>query len=73
MGKSGKTIVREAKGSDFTKVSFKPDLAKFGMTHLTKDMAEVMAKRVYDMAGCIKGVSVYLNGERISVSGCGYM
>ncbi len=68
MGKSGKTIVKDSKGSDYTKVTFKPDLAKFGMTHLTEDMVAIMTRRVYDMAGCCKGVGVSLNGKKISVS-----
>ena len=58
MGKPGKTIIKDSK-SDYTKVTFKPDLAKFGMTHLTQDMVSIMTRRVYDMAGCTKGVSVY--------------
>ncbi len=68
MGKSGKTIIKESK-SDYTKVTFKPDLSKFGMTHLTKDMVDIMTRRVYDMAGVAKGVAVYLNGKRLPVSG----
>ena len=68
MGKSGKTIIKDAKGNDYTKVTFKPDLSKFGMTHLTEDMVAIMTRRVYDMAGCTKGVSVYLNGKKINVS-----
>lgn len=68
MGKSGKTIIKDSK-NDFTKVTFKPDLSKFGMTHLTKDMVDIMSRRVYDMAGCLKGVGVYLNGKKLPVSG----
>lgn len=66
MGKSGKTIIKASK-TDYTKVTFKPDLSKFGLTHLTTDMVDIMKKRVYDMAGCVKGVTVYLNGDRIPV------
>ena len=66
MGKAGKTIIRDSK-SDFTKVSFKPDLAKFKMTHLDKDTVAIMTRRAYDLAGCIKGVSVYLNGTKLPV------
>lgn len=66
MGKAGKTIIRDSK-SDFTKVSFKPDLAKFKMTHLDKDTVAIMTRRAYDLAGCTKGVSVYLNGTKLPV------
>ena len=67
MGKAGKTIVKDSK-SDFTKVTFKPDLAKFKMTHLDKDTVAIMTRRAYDLAGCTKGVSVYLNGTKLPVS-----
>ena len=66
MGKAGKTIVKDSK-SDFTKVTFKPDLAKFKMTHLDKDTVAIMARRAYDLAGCTRGVSVYLNGTKLPV------
>ena len=66
MGKSGKTIIKESKG-DFTKVTFKPDLSKFHMTHLTSDMVAIMTRRVYDLAGCTRGVTLYLNGTKIPV------
>lgn len=67
MGSAGKTSITSSKG-DFTKVTFKPDLAKFKMTHLDKDTVALMTRRAYDMAGCTKGVSVYLNGEKLPVS-----
>ena len=48
-------------------VSFKPDLAKFKMTHLDADIVGLMTRRAYDMAGCTKGVTVYLNGTKLPV------
>ena len=66
MGKAGKTIIKDSK-SDYTKVSFKPDLAKFKMTHLDKDTVAIMTRRAYDLAGCTKGVTVYLNGTKLPV------
>ena len=66
MGKAGKTIIKDSK-SDYTKVTFKPDLAKFKMTHLDKDTVAIMTRRAYDLAGCTKGVSVYLNGTKLPV------
>ena len=63
MGKAGKPIVKPSK-QDFTRVTFKPDLAKFKMTHLTKDTVALMTKRAYDITGCTKGVSVYVNGKK---------
>ena len=48
-------------------MSFKPDLAKFKMTHLDTDAVSLMTRRAYDIAGCIKGVAVHLNGTKIPV------
>ena len=49
-------------------VSFKPDLAKFKMTHLDADTVALMTRRAYDIAGCTKGVTVSLNGTKLPVS-----
>lgn len=51
----------------YTKITFKPDLERFGMTNLDEDIIALMTKRVYDIAGCNPTVKVSLNGERISV------
>ena len=64
---SGKHNITDSK-KDFTKVSFKPDLSKFKMTHLNKDIISLMTRRVYDIAGCTRGVAVYLNGNKLPVS-----
>ena len=69
MGSAGKVSITDST-QDFTKVTFKPDLAKFNMTHLTSDMVALMTRRAYDMAGCTKGVSVYLNGKKLPVCVC---
>lgn len=46
---------------------FEPDLKKFGMKEIDKDVYSLFKKRVYDLAGCSpKSVSVYLNGKKIS-------
>ncbi|KAI9912934.1 hypothetical protein PsorP6_005592 [Peronosclerospora sorghi] len=55
--------------TDFTKVSFSPDLEKFDMKKLTTGMTRVLHKRVYDIAGCLSDVVVTLNGKRIPISG----
>ena len=57
-----------ASKKDFTHVTFKPDLGKFKMSHLNKDIVSLMTRRAYDIAGCTKGVSVYLNGNKLPVS-----
>lgn len=56
-----------AMDSDFTKVTFSPDLAKFKMRELDDDIISLMARRAYDVAGT-SGIKVYLNGELVPVS-----
>ncbi|CAK7330893.1 unnamed protein product [Dovyalis caffra] len=69
MGKKSEPIITKCKESEnWTKVTFKPDLVKFGMTHLEEDVVALMKKRVVDMAGCLgKTVKVELNGSRVPV------
>ncbi|KAF8016195.1 hypothetical protein BT93_H1646 [Corymbia citriodora subsp. variegata] len=69
MGVKGAPEIKACKaGENWTKVSFKPDLAKFNMTHLEDDVVALMKKRVIDMAGCLgKTVKVEMNGKRVPV------
>ncbi|KAL9420945.1 hypothetical protein AB3S75_038503 [Citrus x aurantiifolia] len=69
MGKKSEPNISKCKvGENWTKVSFKPDLAKFNMTHLEDDVVALMKKRVVDLAGCLgKSVKVDLNGHRVPV------
>ncbi|RVW87704.1 DNA topoisomerase 2 [Vitis vinifera] len=69
MGKKSEPVITKCKEREnWTKVSFKPDLAKFNMTHLEDDVVALMKKRVVDIAGCLgKTVKVELNGQRIPV------
>ncbi|KAG8724984.1 DNA topoisomerase 2 [Ceratobasidium sp. 395] len=68
MSKPGKAkITKNGKGEEYTKVSFKPDFKRFGMDGIDEDTAALLRRRVYDMAGTVKNVKVFLNGERIKV------
>ena len=67
MSKMGKAKITDNKGDDYTKVTFKPDFAKFGMTGMDDDFEALVKRRVYDMAGTCKGVGVRLNGDRLKV------
>ncbi|KAL0873030.1 hypothetical protein Bca101_022735 [Brassica carinata] len=69
MGKKSEPVITKCNKTDnWTKVSFKPDLGKFGMTHLEDDVVALMSKRVFDIAGCLgKTVKVELNGKRIPI------
>jgi DNA topoisomerase II len=44
--------------SEFTKITFQPDLAKFKMTELDDGIISVMARRAYDVAGTT-GIKVF--------------
>ncbi|KAI4363914.1 hypothetical protein MLD38_020075 [Melastoma candidum] len=66
--KTNPVITKCREGENWTKVTFKPDLAKFNMTHLEDDVVALMKKRVVDMGGCLgKTVKVELNGTRVPV------
>ncbi|KAJ6107024.1 DNA topoisomerase II eukaryotic-type [Penicillium capsulatum] len=67
MTKMGKAKITAAKGQDYTKVTFKPDFAKFGMEGIDDDFEALVKRRVYDLAGTTNGVAVKLNGTRIPI------
>ncbi|PWN87327.1 type II DNA topoisomerase [Acaromyces ingoldii] len=70
MSDKGKPKITKNKGAkDFTQITFKPDLARFGMDRIDDDIEALMMKRVYDMAGTVKDVKVFLNGERLKIKG----
>lgn len=62
-----KPVITNCKAKSYTKVSFKPDLKRFGLKKLTNDIVDIMKKRVYDMTACTdSSVSVYLNNTKLS-------
>ena len=69
MGDRGEPkMVPNPDGKDYTCVTFRPDLKRFGMDHLDADIVALMTKRVYDMAGVTPaGVKVKLNGKVLDV------
>eukprot|EP00930_Biecheleria_cincta_P034105 TRINITY_DN23592_c0_g6_i1.p1 TRINITY_DN23592_c0_g6~~TRINITY_DN23592_c0_g6_i1.p1 ORF type:complete len:1248 (+),score=292.45 TRINITY_DN23592_c0_g6_i1:442-4185(+) len=68
MQSKGKPEVAPTKDKSFTCITFKPDLAKFGMTKLDDDMVSLMTKRVYDIAGStVDKCMVWFNGEKLDV------
>lgn len=68
MQKMGKAKITSSKTSDFVRVTFKPDYNRFGMTEgIDDDTESLLYRRVYDMAGTVTGVRVYLNGEQLKL------
>ncbi|KAK0553943.1 DNA topoisomerase 2 [Tilletia horrida] len=60
-------VLSNPKKAEFTSIAFKPDFARFKMTSIDADIEALMKKRVFDMAGTIKDVKVFLNGERLKI------
>ncbi|PIO72799.1 DNA topoisomerase II [Teladorsagia circumcincta] len=60
-------IVDDAKALDGTRVTFRPDLAKFGIAGLDDAICRMFRKRTYDVAGTLRNVNVYYNGELVEV------
>ncbi|KAF8338185.1 DNA topoisomerase [Cantharellus anzutake] len=68
MSKEGDAkITSNPKGEEYTKVTFKPDLKRFGMAGIDEDTEALLLKRVYDLAGTVDGIAVTLNKEKIKV------
>jgi len=68
MGTCGKAkITKNSKSEEWTRITFKPDLKRFGMDSIDEDTASLLQKRVYDIAGTVKDIKVYLNDERLKV------
>ncbi|KAB5554648.1 DNA topoisomerase [Coniochaeta sp. 2T2.1] len=68
MTKMEKAKVTSNKTQDFVRVTFKPDYAKFGMPDgIDDDLEALLTRRVYDMAGTVRAVKVYLNDELLKI------
>jgi DNA topoisomerase II len=68
MGICGKAkITKNSKNEEWTRITFRPDLKRFGMDKIDEDIAGLLHKRVYDMAGTVKDVKVFLNNERLTI------
>ncbi|XP_068141065.1 DNA topoisomerase 2 [Drosophila tropicalis] len=67
MGKASDATIKDFNGTDFTKITFSPDLSKFKMEKLDEDIVALMSRRAFDVAASTKGVSVFLNGNKLSV------
>ena len=68
MSKCGKAkITKNSKGEEYTRITFRPDLARFNMESIDEDTVSLLKRRVYDMAGTVKDVKVFLNDERLKI------
>jgi DNA topoisomerase-2 len=62
-------ITKSNKTTGHTCVTYKPDLARFSMDSINRDTESLLMKRVFDIAGSVKDVKVWLNNERLKVKG----
>ncbi|KAI0527895.1 DNA topoisomerase [Xylaria bambusicola] len=69
MSKMEKAKITSNKTSDFVRVIFKPDYQRFGMPNgIDDDLEALLNRRVYDMAGTVRGIKVYLNGSHVNLN-----
>lgn len=59
-------IIESYEGKDYTKISFKPDLARFQTSKISPDMLALMQRRACDLAAILP-VKVFLNGKAVPV------
>ena len=60
--------VTSCKSKPYTKISFKPDLKRMGLTKLDDDFKNLLKRRVYDIAAISdKSVKVKYNNEQLSI------
>ncbi|XP_059898644.1 DNA topoisomerase 2-beta isoform X2 [Gadus macrocephalus] len=69
MTKTAEPKIKHFDSEDFTNVTFQPDLSKFNMEKLDKDIVALLTRRAYDIAGSCRGVKVVLNGKKLPVTG----
>ena len=61
-------ITKATTAKPYTKVSFRPDYARFGIENITPEMRSLFEKRIYDIAAVTdKSVKVKYNGNVIAV------
>jgi DNA topoisomerase-2 len=72
MSEKSKPEIKKYTGTDFTCVTFKPDLARFKMDFMDDDTVALLCKRVYDIAGTNTAagakLGVYLNGTKVNIN-----
>ncbi|XP_075149508.1 DNA topoisomerase 2 [Haematobia irritans] len=67
MTKTTEPKIKDFAGTDYTKITFSPDLAKFKMDRLDEDIVSLLSRRAFDVAASTKGIAVYLNGKKLAV------
>jgi len=64
----GKPVITKCKSKPYTKITFKPDYKRLGISGLSADLVSLFKKRVYDVAAVTdKSVKVKYNSQIIPV------
>ena len=66
MGSRTSPTIEKFSGTDFTSITFSPDLKRFKMEYMDEDIVSLLSKRVYDVAATTSKIAVYLNGTRVN-------
>nr|NVI79315.1 topoisomerase 2 [Cucujiformia] len=67
MTKASEPKIKDFNGTEFTKITFSPDLEKFKMTELDEGIVGLFSRRAFDIAASTKGVKVFLNDKRVPI------
>lgn len=68
MSKKNKPVLTNTKKDNYTKISFKPDYARFGISQMSHDTICILTKRVYDICAITpNNVIVQLNGKKLNI------
>lgn len=51
----------------YTRITYAPELPRFGMEEMSEDDIRIMEKRVYEIAGCNPKLSIYFQGKKILI------
>lgn len=63
-----KPKITKCKHKPYTKISFKPDFKRFGISGLSGDMKNLLIKRIYDVAAITdKNVKVKYNSQQVAI------
>ena len=52
----------------FTRITYIPELSRFGMKEISDDDIRIMEKRVYEIAGCNPKLTIFFQGKKIMIN-----
>ena len=52
----------------YTRITYTPDLVRFGMDKIDDDTIKILEKRVYEIAGCNPNLNIYFNDKKIMIN-----